>query len=61
MTWENYGTYWHIDHIIPCGAFDLTKKTAQKKCFHYSNLQPLEAVENFKKNSKRMKQLELSL
>jgi hypothetical protein len=29
--------------------FDLTKKDQQEKCFHYSNLQPLWALENIKK------------
>ena len=30
-----------IDHIIACHHFDLSKKEEQKKCFHYTNLQPL--------------------
>jgi len=50
MTWENYGPYWHIDHKIPCAAFDLTKESEQRKCFHWTNLQPLTAVENFHKS-----------
>ena len=42
MTWDNYGLFgWSVDHIIPCAAFDLEKEEEQRKCFHYSNLQPL--------------------
>lgn len=44
MTWENHGKVWHIDHVIPCAHFDLTKEEDQLKCFHYSNLQPLFAT-----------------
>lgn len=44
MNWENYGKYWHIDHIIPCSSFNLIDEEEQKKCFHYTNLQPLFAV-----------------
>ena len=41
MTWDNYGKYWHIDHIIPCSLFNLIDEEEQKKCFHYTNMQPL--------------------
>lgn len=51
MNWDNYGK-WHIDHIKPCASFDLTKIEEQKKCFHYSNLQPLWAIDNLKKSDK---------
>lgn len=50
MTWQNYGTYWHIDHIIPCALFDLTKPSHQRRCFHFSNMQPMEAAENIRKS-----------
>lgn len=52
MTWENYGSYWHIDHKRPCASFDLTKPEDQSKCFHFTNLQPLPALENLRKNAK---------
>ena len=52
MTFENYGDYWHMDHIKPCASFDLNDEEEQKKCFHYTNLQPMEGKENMSKGSK---------
>lgn len=55
MTWENHGINgWHIDHIQPCSSFDLNKNEEQKKCFHYTNLQPLWAEENLSKGNKNV-------
>ena len=49
MTWQNHGD-WHIDHIKP---LSLAKSTIEmNKLFHYSNLQPLWAEDNLKKNNK---------
>lgn len=49
MTWENYGQ-WEVDHIKPCDSFDLTDEEQQRKCFHFSNLQPLWMRENRSKS-----------
>jgi len=51
MNWQNYGK-WHIDHITPCASFDLSKIEEQKRCFHYTNLQPLWAEDNLSKSNK---------
>ncbi|PCI28263.1 hypothetical protein COB55_04075 [Candidatus Wolfebacteria bacterium] len=49
---DNYGTYWVIDHIIPCALFDLTNPEHQKICFHWTNLQPLTWQDNNDKGTK---------
>jgi len=51
MTRKNYGK-WHVDHIRPCASFDLTNPKQQQICFHYTNLQPLWAIDNIKKGAK---------
>lgn len=53
MSWESYGKNgWHIDHIIPCSSFNLSLLEEQKKCFHYTNLQPLWWWENLSKGNR---------
>jgi hypothetical protein len=50
QTLENYGIYtWHIDHVIPCNLFDVTKTKEAKRCFHWSNLQPMNSAQNLAK------------
>ena len=51
MRWKNYGKKygWHLDHILPCAMFDGNNPEDLKKCFHYSNYQPLMAIDNLKK------------
>lgn len=51
MTWENRAE-WHIDHIIPCAAFNLLDESQQEVAFHFSNLRPIWASENLKKKER---------
>jgi len=52
MSWDNYGTYWHIDHVTPCVSFDATDDEELKLCFNWTNLRPLESSKNISKSSK---------
>lgn len=52
MSWSNHGKFgWHLDHIRPISSFDIIDHEQQKKCFHYTNLQPLWAFDNLSKGS----------
>jgi hypothetical protein len=51
MTWDNKHM-WHIDHIIPVSAFDLSTEEGQHAAFHYTNMRPMWANENRKKHAK---------
>lgn len=51
MSWDNYGE-WEIDHVKPCRAFDLSQRSEQFACFHYTNLQPVWMTENRRKSDK---------
>lgn len=44
MTWNNYGDYWEIDHIIPINTFNLSSSDEPKFkiCWSLANLRPLE-------------------
>jgi hypothetical protein len=53
MSWERFlAGEIEIDHIKPCVLFNLTIEEEQRRCFHYTNTQPLWAVDNMKKGIK---------
>ena len=52
MTWLNYGTHWHVDHVLPCASFNHSIPAQVRTCWHFSNLAPLEASKNISKGCK---------
>ena len=52
MAWSNYATHWHIDHIVPLSAFDLTKPDQVLIACNWNNLRPLSVRDNLSKGSK---------
>lgn len=52
MSWHNYGTVWHIDHILPLANYQLSDRGTFRRLAHYTNLQPLWAADNISKSNK---------
>jgi hypothetical protein len=52
MSWQNHGTYWVIDHIIPLSFYDLTNESEQIQAFNWHNTRPLEKNKNLEKTDK---------
>jgi len=50
MNWENQGTYWHMDHIIPISSAETEEDIYRLN--HYKNFQPLYWLDNLKKSNK---------
>lgn len=51
MSWDNHGD-WHIDHIKPIDWWVKNSPETIKDACHYTNLQPLWAVDNLTKSNK---------
>ena len=41
MNWQNYGTHWVIDHVVPFWLFDVHSDEDMKLLWHPENLLPL--------------------
>ena len=54
MTWENHGSFWHMDHVIPLSWFNFESKNDPefKLAWKLENLQPLKAIDNLRKNNR---------
>lgn len=50
MSWNNFGSYWQIDHIVPLSWFK-TRKQVLNYGWALKNLQPLEKELNLSKNN----------
>jgi hypothetical protein len=56
MNWENQGSYWTIDHIVPIDYF-VKNKLNNNEMNHWSNLRPQYGPNNYSKNNKIDKNL----
>lgn len=56
MSWANYGTAWHVDHIVPRSAFSFSGAGDPDfgACWALTNLRPLWGDMNLKKGGKRL-------
>ena len=59
MTWENYGSYWWIDKIIPRAAYRYqnVKNNEFLKCWSLKNMRPLSKYDCVRKGDKILREL----
>ena len=60
INWNNYGSYFQIDHVKPCALFDMENENDRRIMNHWSNLSPLEKHENIIKSNKYSDEIELN-
>lgn len=56
MNWNNYGSYWVVDHRKPQVSFVFTSYEDKEfqKCWALNNLQPMEKIANMKKGARNI-------
>jgi hypothetical protein len=52
MTMENYGSVWHLDHVLPLSSFNLLDEEELLKAMNWKNIRPLLALKNIQKSNK---------
>lgn len=52
MSWNNFGSYWWVDKIIPTRAYSYSTYGEFKKCWSLKNLRPLQKNEVMRKSDK---------
>lgn len=54
MNWDNYGSYWWVDHIKPRSLFKykIVEEQEFRECWELKNLQPMEKMANIRKSNK---------
>jgi hypothetical protein len=50
MTWDNYGSVWHVDHIYPMAKADIDDPVQLRAVCNWQNLRPMMAAENISKS-----------
>ena len=63
MSWNNHGTFWEIDHIVPRSFFNFEISGAIRACWSFENLMPIEKQANREKSnqiSEKFENFELS-
>lgn len=50
--WEDHGSLWHIDHVLPISIFDHTIEEDKLICWNWKNISPLGRIENLVKSNK---------
>lgn len=55
LNWQNFGTEWQFDHIIPVTYFDFTNEEDLKLCWNFINVR----IEKFDRNKNRGNRLDI--
>jgi hypothetical protein len=52
MNFDNYGSVWHMDHVIPCSLFNLENDNEKNYCFNWTNIRPYDSIKNMSRGNR---------